>query len=260
MDSGCRRTAICAARTSRRRSLRCRRARIAGGYWLLGRDGGMFTFGDAPFYGSTGGMHLNRPVVGMAATRTRRRILDRRERRRDLRVRRRRLLRLDRCDPSQPADRRDGADAVGPRLLAGRERRRDLRVRRRGLLRLDRCDPSQPADRRHGRDAVGPRLLVGRERRRDLRLRRRGLSTARPVRSISTGRSSAWPRRRRVTDTSSRPTTEGSSPSVTPRTSVPSAASPAPRRWSASADRPAPRRPGTPRDVVIYSLRVVGEG
>jgi SpoIID/LytB domain protein len=38
------------------------------GYWLLGDDGGIFTFGAAGFYGSTGGMHLNRPVRGMAPT------------------------------------------------------------------------------------------------------------------------------------------------------------------------------------------------
>jgi hypothetical protein len=31
-------------------------------------DGGIFSFGDAQFYGSTGAIHLNRPVVGMAAT------------------------------------------------------------------------------------------------------------------------------------------------------------------------------------------------
>jgi hypothetical protein len=31
-------------------------------------DGGIFTFGDATFLGSTGGMHLNQPIVGMAAT------------------------------------------------------------------------------------------------------------------------------------------------------------------------------------------------
>jgi hypothetical protein len=30
-------------------------------------DGGIFTFGTARFHGSTGGMHLNRPIVGMAA-------------------------------------------------------------------------------------------------------------------------------------------------------------------------------------------------
>jgi hypothetical protein len=38
------------------------------GYWLLGGDGGVFTYGDASFYGSTGGMKLNAPVVGMAPT------------------------------------------------------------------------------------------------------------------------------------------------------------------------------------------------
>ena len=38
-----------------------------GGYWLVASDGGVFTFGDAGFFGSTGSMHLNRPVVGMAA-------------------------------------------------------------------------------------------------------------------------------------------------------------------------------------------------
>ena len=37
------------------------------GYWLVASDGGMFTFGNAKFYGSTGGMHLNQPIVGMAA-------------------------------------------------------------------------------------------------------------------------------------------------------------------------------------------------
>ena len=38
------------------------------GYWLVAGDGGVFPFGAAGGYGSTGGMRLNRPVVGMAAT------------------------------------------------------------------------------------------------------------------------------------------------------------------------------------------------
>ena len=38
------------------------------GYWMVASDGGIFTFGDAAFYGSQGGHHLNQPVVGMAAT------------------------------------------------------------------------------------------------------------------------------------------------------------------------------------------------
>ncbi len=37
------------------------------GYWLLGRDGGVFSYGGAPFYGSTGNLRLNKPVVSMAA-------------------------------------------------------------------------------------------------------------------------------------------------------------------------------------------------
>ena len=36
------------------------------GYWLVASDGGIFSFGRAGFAGSTGGMHLNQPVVGMA--------------------------------------------------------------------------------------------------------------------------------------------------------------------------------------------------
>jgi hypothetical protein len=40
------------------------------GYWLLGRDGGVFSFGTAAFHGSTGGMVLNQPVVGMTGTPT----------------------------------------------------------------------------------------------------------------------------------------------------------------------------------------------
>jgi hypothetical protein len=38
------------------------------GYWLVASDGGIFSFGNAPFYGSTGSLRLNKPVVGMAAT------------------------------------------------------------------------------------------------------------------------------------------------------------------------------------------------
>ncbi len=38
------------------------------GYWLVATDGGIFAFGNAPFYGSTESIHLNKPVNGMAAT------------------------------------------------------------------------------------------------------------------------------------------------------------------------------------------------
>jgi hypothetical protein len=41
------------------------------GYWLVGSDGGIFTFGSAQFHGSTGSMHLQRPVVGITPTASR---------------------------------------------------------------------------------------------------------------------------------------------------------------------------------------------
>ncbi|HEX7460438.1 MAG TPA: hypothetical protein VF279_07390, partial [Acidimicrobiales bacterium] len=41
-----------------------------GGYRLVASDGGIFSFGDAGFYGSTGNIRLNKPVVAMAATPT----------------------------------------------------------------------------------------------------------------------------------------------------------------------------------------------
>jgi ribosomal protein L24E len=37
------------------------------GYWLVASDGGIFTFGDAGFYGSSGNLRLNKPVVGMTS-------------------------------------------------------------------------------------------------------------------------------------------------------------------------------------------------
>src|SRR5204862_3311296 len=38
------------------------------GYWLGASDGGIFTFGQAAFFGSAGALPLNQPVVGMAVT------------------------------------------------------------------------------------------------------------------------------------------------------------------------------------------------
>ena len=101
------------------------------GYWLVASDGGIFAFGDAGFYGSTGGTapeqadrrhggHARRPGLLAGGLR-----------RRDLRLRRRRLLRLDRGHHPQQAGRRHGGDARRPGLLAGRLRRRDLQLRRR---------------------------------------------------------------------------------------------------------------------------------
>jgi hypothetical protein len=40
----------------------------AQGYWLDASDGGIFTYPNNTFFGSTGGLKLNKPMVGMAAT------------------------------------------------------------------------------------------------------------------------------------------------------------------------------------------------
>jgi hypothetical protein len=39
-----------------------------GGYWLVASDGGIFSFGNAPFLGSTGCIVLDKPVVGMVVS------------------------------------------------------------------------------------------------------------------------------------------------------------------------------------------------
>jgi hypothetical protein len=42
--------------------------RDGAGYTLVASDGGIFTFGDAPFYGSLGSVHLVKPIEAMIAT------------------------------------------------------------------------------------------------------------------------------------------------------------------------------------------------
>ena len=38
------------------------------GYWLVASDGGIFSYADATFHGSTGAIRLNQPIVGMTPT------------------------------------------------------------------------------------------------------------------------------------------------------------------------------------------------
>ena len=40
----------------------------ATGYWLVASNGAVFAFGGAKYYGSIGGVHLSKPIVGMAVT------------------------------------------------------------------------------------------------------------------------------------------------------------------------------------------------
>ncbi len=74
------------------------------GYWLVASDGGIFSFGDAQFHGSTGAINLNKPVVGMTPHQDDW-LLARRIRRRGLQLRRRQVLRLHRRrTPTEPAE------------------------------------------------------------------------------------------------------------------------------------------------------------
>jgi|SRR6266853_3665167 len=41
---------------------------LAGGYWVVDSKGGIYPFGSAGGYGSTGGIRLSQPIVGMSAT------------------------------------------------------------------------------------------------------------------------------------------------------------------------------------------------
>jgi hypothetical protein len=42
--------------------------RTGKGYWMVASDGGIFSFGDAGFFGSTGAIKLNKPIVDIAPT------------------------------------------------------------------------------------------------------------------------------------------------------------------------------------------------
>ena len=61
--------------TSTSRSSAWRATPNGKGYWLVASDGGVFSFGDARFFGSTGAIRLNQPIVGMAADARRHRLL-----------------------------------------------------------------------------------------------------------------------------------------------------------------------------------------
>ena len=89
------------------------------GYWLVARDGGIFAFGNAPYRGSTGGIHLNQPIVGIATdTKTDGYWLVASDG--GIFAFHATVLRVDRRDPPQPADRRHDRRRRDRRLLARR--------------------------------------------------------------------------------------------------------------------------------------------
>ena len=136
----------------------------APGYWEVASDGGIFSYGGAQFYGSTGSLRLNAPIVGMAATPDDAGLLVVGIRRRDLCVRGRHLLRINRGDAPQRTDRRHVAHSGRRGLLAGCFRRRSVCLRGRRLLGLGRIPPTGQADRRHGLEHRRSWLLAGRPR------------------------------------------------------------------------------------------------
>ena len=162
------------------------------GYWLVASDGGIFSFGDATFYGSTGGTPLNQPIVGMVATTPAPGYWLVAARRRHLRLRRRHLPRLHRRHAAQPAHRRrrrhpHAARATGwwPATAASSAFGDATFLGSTGGTPLNQpiVGMAQHLRRR--------RLLAGRLRRRRLRLRRRALLRLRRRCARSTSRS--WP-------------------------------------------------------------------
>ena len=114
-------------------------------------DGGIFNFGSATFYGSTGGIAPQRADRRHGGDRRRRRVLARGLRRRRVHLRRRPVLRVDRIAPLEQAHRGHGRHAGRPGLLPGGLRRRHLQLRRRHLPGLGRLAAPQQAGGRHGR-------------------------------------------------------------------------------------------------------------
>ena len=142
-----------------------------GGYWINASDGGVFSFGNAQFYGSTGGMRLNQPVVAMASTHDAAGYWEVASDGGVFSFGDAAVPRQHREHPLEQAHGGHGDDPRWRRLLAGRLRRRDLRLRRRAVLRQHRQPQAQQARHRHGADARRRWLLADRLRRRALRLR-----------------------------------------------------------------------------------------
>ena len=140
-----------------------------GGYWLVASDGGIFSYGDAGFFGSRGGQPLNSPIVGMAATADGKGYW---------------LVAADGGifnygdagfygsaggHPPEQARGGHGAGSRRGRLLVGGLRRRHILLRQRALPGLHRRHTVGLPHRRHGR--FGERLPARGRGRRGLQLR-----------------------------------------------------------------------------------------
>ena len=140
------------------------------GYWMVASDGGIFAFGDAHYYGSTGNIRLNKPIVGMATTPDGKGYW---------------LVASDggifsygdahyygstgNIRLNKP-DCRHGSHTRRQGVLAGRLGRRDLRLWGRQISRIDWQHPPEQTCCRDGSHTRRQGLLDGRLGRRDLRL------------------------------------------------------------------------------------------
>ena len=106
-----------------------RAAAASPGYWMVAADGGIFSYGSARFFGSTGALRLNQPIVGMAPTPSGNGYWLVASDGGMFSFGDAAVLRVDRGHPAEQADRGDGGDAVGQRLLAGGVGRRDVLLR-----------------------------------------------------------------------------------------------------------------------------------
>ena len=125
------------------------------GYWLVARDGGIFSFGDAHFYGSTGAMTLNKPIVGMASTPSGT-ATGSSPATAASSASATRILRLHRRDDTRATHRRYGDRGRPAGLLARRRRRRHLQLRTRPVLRIRRRPRARFTRGGNGRNTSGP--------------------------------------------------------------------------------------------------------
>ena len=145
------------------------------GYWLVASDGGVFTFGDAHFYGSTGGVAPEPADRRHGRHPHRSRLLARRVRRRRLHLRRRRTSTARWAASTStsrssawPRPRPATATGSSPPTAASSASATPPSTARSAA-------PPQRARRRHGSHPRRSRLLARRLRRRRLHLRRRHL-------------------------------------------------------------------------------------
>ena len=155
------------------------------GYWQVAADGGVFNYGNASFFGSTGSLKLNKPVVGIAQTQDQGGYW---------------LVASDggvfsygdaafhgsagslklnqpvvgmASTPYVPGAGGAPASPAGLGYWLVAVRRRDLQLRGCRVLRLHRQRQAQQADRRHGTHPGRQGLLAGRVGRRGVQLRGR---------------------------------------------------------------------------------------